>query len=291
MKRFVQFLAEDRGKFRTDNPGGDWLKGEQKHAEKNYARSKGISGSITGYYTKPLIVNPEALRHVPGQMGEESYRDTLIGNSKAEVLEKEIGDPKNFDTSKYPILMHVNHRGGAVIGEGNHRLAYALRHKIPAIHADIRYWNGGEEVTGQWHPSQIEKIRVDHDLKEDWEKYEPFEGFHEKLHRRTSLDVLKRLGQNAIRKGFGITRFGIDHDDKLHASNGFYTHASIDDRTGLKYAGYVQPTENGLIYDIWNGSEAWGSKRLKKKEVEKSGSMWFKRFERNGIKRGRIEAT
>lgn len=161
MKTFKQFLSEEekRATFRSDNPGGEWLQREKTYAENKYSNhNKGILGSTTGYYSKSLKLKTDMIKHAKGLRDEHQYRNH---SPKLENLEKTIGDPKNFDTKKYPILIHVNHRGEGYVGEGNHRLAYAVKHKIPTIHADVRYWNGGEAHKGQWHPSEVEKMRDD----------------------------------------------------------------------------------------------------------------------------------
>jgi hypothetical protein len=73
-------------------------------------------------------------------------------------LEKEIGHPDNFNSEANPISIGINHRGEPHVMEGNHRLAYALKHKIPHIHAEVRYYNGGEEASGPMHPSKLKDV-------------------------------------------------------------------------------------------------------------------------------------
>jgi hypothetical protein len=40
------------------------------------------------------------------------------------------------------------------------RQADAVKHKIPHIHAEVRYYNGGEKVDGPMHPSKLKAITV-----------------------------------------------------------------------------------------------------------------------------------
>jgi hypothetical protein len=155
MKSFQDYINENAD-LRYDNPGGDWLKHKQEDAEASYGRFKGITGSTTAYTRNRTIkLKVDAIKHLPGARGEEAYRDH---SSKMADLEKDVGHPHNFNSEKYPIMLAVNHRGEAFVQEGNHRLAYAAKHKIPHIHAEVRYYNGGEEKDGPLHPSKLKAI-------------------------------------------------------------------------------------------------------------------------------------
>lgn len=150
-------------KFKVDNPGGDWLKYKQEDAEermRKYGHSdthlgKGMTGSITGYYNKPVHIPVKHIQNLPGATGEEKFRDT---GTKQKSLEKEVGHPDNFDTKKHPIFIGVNHLGHGYVMEGNHRLAYAKKHGISHIHAEVRYYNGGEDAEGPLHPDKLKQL-------------------------------------------------------------------------------------------------------------------------------------
>ena len=162
MFSFKQFIKEESElKFRTDNPGGKWLQSAQERAEermKNSSRdtasSRGITGSTTGYFNKNLKLPTSYLRSLPGAMGEERYR---AAGSKLKRLEDQVGHPSNFNSEEHPILVGVNHKGQAHIVEGNHRVAFADKHGIRHVHAEVKYFNGGEEVEGRHHPDQMIK--------------------------------------------------------------------------------------------------------------------------------------
>jgi hypothetical protein len=147
VKRFKQFLHEgSEVKFRTDNPGGEWLQKHISTAEDHYSKRFGLHGGATGYFSGgdgTLKLPVHILKDLPGAMGEHHTRDDAT-SPKSARLEQEIGHPKNFDSKEYPILVGVNHRGKGFVMEGNHRLAYAARHGISHIHTEVRYWNGGE---------------------------------------------------------------------------------------------------------------------------------------------------
>jgi hypothetical protein len=155
-------------KFTVDNPGGDWLDYKQqqarefiaKHRDDNSSLGKGFSGAVTGYYNKPLNLPVRHLTNLPGAMGEEEYRSDT-NNPKMHSLEKEIGDPKNFDSKAHPIFIAVNHMGHSYVIEGNHRLEYARKHGISHIHAEVRYFNGGEAVNKQMHPDKLKQLHTE----------------------------------------------------------------------------------------------------------------------------------
>lgn len=151
MKSFLDYINENAD-LRYDNPGGDWLKNNQEDAEASYGRYRGITGKTTAYSTKLMKLKTDHIKGFPGARGEEEYRDH---SSKMDDLEKDVGHPSNFNSEKHPIMIGVNHRGEPHVIEGNHRLAYAAKNKIPHIHVEVRYYNGGEEADGPMHPSKL----------------------------------------------------------------------------------------------------------------------------------------
>ena len=151
--------------FRVDNPGGEWLQNKKddanayiwRYRDSDSSLGKGISGSVTGYYNKPLNLPTKYLEKIPGAMGEEKYRGNP-DNKKMKQLESEIGKPENFDSKKYPIFIAVKHKGNPYVMEGNHRLQYAINHNILNIHTEVRYFNGGEDIRGTMHPEILQKL-------------------------------------------------------------------------------------------------------------------------------------
>lgn len=162
MQSFITFIEESTEvKFRRNNPGGDWLKKHQQNAEitmktssKNTTTGNGLDGKITGYFTHTLELPTKHLKNIPGANGEHEYRDNF-SSSKHTELSNSVAE-HGFNSKKHAILIGVNHRGKPYILEGNHRLAHAIKHGHENIHADVRYFNGGEDVKGQgFHPDQV----------------------------------------------------------------------------------------------------------------------------------------
>lgn len=156
MKSFKEFISEEV-KLRVDNPGGDWLKRHKENADENYHKRKGIGGGLTGTFNKNLNLPVSKLKDVPGYYDEHKFRNDPKA-VKSEMLEKEVGHPSNFDSKKHPIFICVSHRGEPQVLEGNHRLGYAHRHGISHIHAEVRYFNGGEKAEGDFHPDKLKAL-------------------------------------------------------------------------------------------------------------------------------------
>jgi hypothetical protein len=170
MKSFKQFLYE-AAEFKQDNPaargeegGKEWLERNKKYAEEDAAKAKGrgatgkgISGAQTGYFKGLVKLPVSALHKMKGANNEEAYRDDN-SSDKNKNLEKTIGHPDKFNSKKHPPLIAVNHKGEPHIMEGNHRIAYAKRHGISHVHAEVKYWNGGEDVKGSMHPDKVKDM-------------------------------------------------------------------------------------------------------------------------------------
>lgn len=157
MKSFSQFM-EQSIPFRRDNPGGDWLKSKQKWANEDYRKYKGLNGSVTGYFTQLLHLPTDYLNSLPGARGEDEFRHR---GPKQDMVSREIGHPSNFNSKDNPIMLGINHRGEAFVIEGNHRTAYARRNGIPHVHAEVRYYNGGEDVEGLHSPRSLFAMHKD----------------------------------------------------------------------------------------------------------------------------------
>lgn len=163
MKTFKHFIREneqedDHGYEAYFTPGRH-LRMKREVADKDYDKTKGIGAgsSVTAQFTKNVRIPTRLLDKTPGAHGEHETRNDP-SNPKNVSLEKEVGDPKNFDTEKNPIAISVNHRGEPFVQEGNHRIAYARRHGISHVNARVSYHLGGEGEKGPYHPDKVKKM-------------------------------------------------------------------------------------------------------------------------------------
>lgn len=153
MKSFKSFIQES---FHSDIPNETWLKQKQETAEERYHRNKGITGSITGHFDHLHVLDPQKLKDIPGLNDEHHFREDPKSPKSLKLKH-----PSEFDTSKNPISISINHRGEPFVAEGNHRLGYAVTHGIKQIHAEIKYFNGGERANGPLHPSKLKNWRAE----------------------------------------------------------------------------------------------------------------------------------
>lgn len=139
--------------FTRDNPGGEWLKNKQARAEQN-PDLKFMTGSITGTVggRTNMFLPTKTLKGFAGLSGErrvagEVQYERLLSDAKKNGFDPNQGGNK--------VVVGVNHYGQPYIVEGNTRLAVADALGIPTIKAEVRYWNGGEDVAGPMQPDKV----------------------------------------------------------------------------------------------------------------------------------------
>jgi hypothetical protein len=139
--------------FTRDNPGGEWLEGKQARAAQ-YPDRKFMMGSITGviggrtnmFLPTDVLSGFAGLNDEKRGAGEVQYERLL-----AEA--KKNGFDQNQKGNK--VVVAVNHYGQPYLLEGNTRVAVASALGIPTVKAEVRYWNGGEDVSGPMEPNKV----------------------------------------------------------------------------------------------------------------------------------------
>ena len=107
-----------------------------------------LRGAVTGYFNDAVRIPLNMLEGVPGASDERP----IPGTPKYDELMRSV---KREGWKPDPILVGVNHKGRPYILEGNNRAAVARALGQTHIPGDIRWWNGGEEVEGPWHPKNV----------------------------------------------------------------------------------------------------------------------------------------
>lgn len=163
--------------FRQDNPGESYTKTKQKIAENKAEEYKGeggsieklltgpITGTMGGDFKKSLFLDTTFLSKIKGA-NDEVRRS---GDIKYEDLKKTI-EEKGFDPEQKvygydfkpegianAISIGVNHKGQAFLLEGNTRVALAKEMNIPSVRAEVKYFNGAEEIDSPYSPKNILK--------------------------------------------------------------------------------------------------------------------------------------
>jgi hypothetical protein len=139
--------------LRQSNPGGDWLKGKQVTASKNPDR-KFMVGAVTAdigaetdvFLPTDVLSGLAGLENEVRRAGDPRY-DALLADAQENGF-----DP---DQKKNKIVVAVNHYGQAYILEGNTRVAVAKALGVANVKAEVRYWNGGEDVDGPMSPDNV----------------------------------------------------------------------------------------------------------------------------------------
>lgn len=157
-----------------DNPGGNWLKHEQERVQRKMkdagpgsSLSKGFIGSVTASTRKPVFLPLRDIVGMRGAMDERPQPGTAKYDQLKERVALEGWDP---DQNGNAIIIAVNHLGQAYLLEGNHRVDIANQNDVEHIKAEVRYWNGGEDVEiSKWSPDRLisriqEQPEPDHGL-------------------------------------------------------------------------------------------------------------------------------
>jgi hypothetical protein len=155
---------------RTDNPGGEWLKHEQRRAAERYSQDHPVTGAVTGYLRKPIELDPQKLANIPGARGERR----VPGEAQYDRLRPSVEEHGLYPDS--PILVGVNHLGEPYIIEGNTRAAVARDLGLRALPAEVRYFAGGEQAGGRFAPELLEQYMPPSELALDPNFRRFFEG-------------------------------------------------------------------------------------------------------------------
>jgi len=148
-------------KFKEDLGTEDWL--AQRIAE---ARAGGVNqwgvpkrmGSVTGRFTRELLLPTGLLVTLRGQRGEQS-------NPRPESLKYLSANWRS--AKKKPVFIEVDPFGQPWVTEGNHRIMVAAAKEEPSVLADVQYLSGGQLRTSPaWQPEQLLAYDSEADARE-----------------------------------------------------------------------------------------------------------------------------
>jgi 8-oxo-dGTP pyrophosphatase MutT (NUDIX family) len=151
-------------KLRRDNPGGEWL-ARKKQISIDDGRDQwgGYSrlGVVTGYYSGTVMVPVPLLAKVPGCRGEQSNPRLNALEGIKQVFQETGRLPQGHGGEDYAPFIMVDQDGKPWVNEGNHRIMAAKELGIEYLPVEVRYFNGGEEVEGEFSPSHIQQMHQD----------------------------------------------------------------------------------------------------------------------------------
>lgn len=137
-----------------DNPGGDWLEGQQRRADERLEEGFKVGGDVTAG-VRIAYLDIDVAASLPGQMDEHLSDPRGRDPRRYDELAESITE-KGFDVGLRPLIV-VNHKGEAYVNEGNRRIAIAKKLGLPSVPVEIRYFAGGENAEGPLKLSKLEE--------------------------------------------------------------------------------------------------------------------------------------
>lgn len=155
--RAKDFILES-AELRVDNPGGKWLQYKQEDAAAagtNRFGSPARFGSVTAWFTEPVMIPVDIAARVKGINAEQKNvrKDNL--DWLIDYMKTNSHLPKTDRDTEYVPFIQVDYTGTPWVNEGNHRIMAAKALGWKYIPIELRYFNGGEEVKGVFHPDRV----------------------------------------------------------------------------------------------------------------------------------------
>jgi len=136
--------------YSQDNPGGDWLKGEQE-----MARAGKINGSVTAE-TRNVPVDVGRLVGLPGANNEHLLiPDSEHSSKRVKSLAKKMRQDGYKGDEGVLVWVYVD--GEAKIAEGNHRIRAAKLAGLESVPVQFRWFAGSEEGDHEWTAEAVAK--------------------------------------------------------------------------------------------------------------------------------------
>jgi hypothetical protein len=148
----IKQAREDRAKAIRQRR--QWERETGQTDQPRYSENLGNTEGVTGYFKKPLNLDPQGLRNIRGAMGEEAFRET---SPKLDWLKESIAK-KGYDPS--PVLIHVREDGVPFVFEGNTRILEAVMSGRESIPVEVKYLRGSQTQTGDLDMDTLQKLLV-----------------------------------------------------------------------------------------------------------------------------------
>ena len=148
----IKQAREDRAKAIRQRR--QWERETGQTDQPRYNENLGNMSGVTGYFSKPLNLDPQGLRNIRGAMGEEAFRET---SPKLDWLKESIAK-KGYDPS--PVLIHVREDGVPFVVEGNTRILEAAMSGRESIPVEVKYLRGSQTQTGDLDMDTLQKLLV-----------------------------------------------------------------------------------------------------------------------------------
>lgn len=153
-------IIRNIAKLKTDNPGGEWLRDKKDYSNKyghNEFGARKTFGSITGTFEDNVDIPIDVAAQIKGLRGEQQN----VRKSDLEWLIKHMKETGKFPEyrkgEQYVPYIEVDQDGIPWVNEGNHRIMAAKALGWKSIPAEVRYFNGGESVSGVLSPEKLKE--------------------------------------------------------------------------------------------------------------------------------------
>ena len=140
-------------KFKSDIPSEKWLKEKIKISNEYGKKPSGAPrsyGSITGYFSRNILLPVEELAKVKGENQEQQN----IRQKDLDAIKKIMSESGRLPKDDIP-LVAVAQDGTPYIIEGNHRIMAAKDLNFKYLPVEIRYFNGAEQESKFLNPETV----------------------------------------------------------------------------------------------------------------------------------------
>ena len=176
--------------FFEDIPNESWLKGKVDYAVQAPRSRFGVPkmGSTTGYFSAPVMIPVRWAKEVKGERAEQSN----VRQHDLDAIRRIIRDTGKFPLmnsgKEYVPYIEIGYDGVPWVNEGNHRIMAAAAEGLDYIPVELRYFDGGQRLSGKWSPDNLIEItnRVRGELPPDEARLEWMKSFETRGESLTS---------------------------------------------------------------------------------------------------------
>ena len=146
--------------FKSDIPSEKWLK-EKKEISNEYGKKPSGAprsyGSVTGYFSRNILLPVEELAKVKGENQEQQNIRQKDLNAIKKIMSESGRLPQEKDGDEIPLIA-VAQDGTPYIIEGNHRIMAAKDLNFKYLPVEIKYFNGAEKESKFLDPEIVTKF-------------------------------------------------------------------------------------------------------------------------------------
>ncbi|MFZ4600229.1 MAG: hypothetical protein ACOYNN_16440, partial [Terrimicrobiaceae bacterium] len=147
-------------KFKSDIPSEKWLKEKIEISNEYGKKPSGAPrsyGSVTGYFSRNIMIPVEELVKVKGENQEQQNIRQKDLDAIKKIMSESGRLPQEKDSDEIPLIA-VAQDGTPYIIEGNHRIMAAKDLGFKYLPVEIKYFNGAEQESKFLNPEIVTKL-------------------------------------------------------------------------------------------------------------------------------------